>query len=301
MQVISMQSLSWDNYQYVLAIHRCQTIAGAARSLGVNETTVSRRLVQTERFLQSRLFSRRSSGLVATDSGLRLIQRLERVKFELDEGQAEVATGVEVIGGSLRVASELLLLNYMLVPSLHQLLDRHTSLSCELLTICANNSLKDCDVAVRYSDFINTGDSAGSNSSEVLGAVEFGVFAATRWGNESSADSIPWLVESENTKPKVQDSAWGSVEVLSASSQNRVRMAGAETLLSCAAAGLGKCLLPKGVGLRNPALVQLNDSASCPPQDVVRLCQPELLGTDRLAACDEWLKHCVHAFNEPAG
>lgn len=293
-----MQSLSWDNYQYVLAIHRCQTIAGAARSLGVNETTVSRRLVQTERCLQSRLFSRRSSGLVATDSGLRLIQRLERVKFELDEGQAEVVTGIDVIGGSLRVAADLLLLNYMLVPSLHQLLDPHTSLRCELLTIGIHDPLKDCDVAVRYSDLINTAGSAEGTSSKVLGAIEFGVFAAARWGNESSTDSIPWLTESCKTKSKVQDSVRGSVEVLSASTQNRVSMASSETLLSCVAAGLGKCLLPAGVGLRNPALVQLHDSTSSPAQEVVRLCQPELIGTARLAACDEWLKQCVYSFNE---
>lgn len=282
-----MQSLSWDNYQYVLAIHRCHTLAGAARSMGVNETTVSRRLAQTEQFLQLRLFSRRSTGLVPTESGLQLIQRLERAKFEIDEAEAAIMTQHSAIGGALRIACNTLLLNNMLVPCLSHLLEQYPALACELVTMGVSEPMRDSDIALRFGDSIQSSRSEQRNPPLVLGRIEFGVFAASRWNNVATSAPAPWLVHLED-----------GLDWMPQAESTRLSMASADTLLSCARAGLGKCLLPKGVGLRHPDLVLLDDSAPVVVRDVVRICQPELIGTARLGACDEWLHQCLAFFND---
>ena len=38
-----MQGLDWNDLRFVLAVARAQSLAGAARQLGVNETTIARR------------------------------------------------------------------------------------------------------------------------------------------------------------------------------------------------------------------------------------------------------------------
>ena len=57
---------SWDDLRFLLAVARAGTLSGAARSLGVNHTTVSRRIQALEEHVGVRLFERLSSGWATT-------------------------------------------------------------------------------------------------------------------------------------------------------------------------------------------------------------------------------------------
>lgn len=59
-------SIDWDDLRVFLALARAGTLRGAARALGVNHATVTRRLGQLEAGLETRLFDRRPDGLVPT-------------------------------------------------------------------------------------------------------------------------------------------------------------------------------------------------------------------------------------------
>lgn len=50
--------MNWDDLRIFLAIARAGTLLGAARALGVNHTTVARRLSALEGALQADLFVR---------------------------------------------------------------------------------------------------------------------------------------------------------------------------------------------------------------------------------------------------
>ena len=63
--------LSWDDFRYVKAIAEERSLAGAAGSLGVNHSTVFRRLAQIEQQLGSRLFERGRAGYALTGCGSR--------------------------------------------------------------------------------------------------------------------------------------------------------------------------------------------------------------------------------------
>jgi DNA-binding transcriptional LysR family regulator len=71
--------LSWDDFRYVKAIADTRSLAGAAELLGVNHSTVFRRLDQIEQQLASRLFERGRGGYAPTASGERMIELAERV------------------------------------------------------------------------------------------------------------------------------------------------------------------------------------------------------------------------------
>ena len=92
--------LSWDDFRYVKAIADTRSLGGAAQSLGVNHSTVFRRLGQIEQHLGSRLFDRGRSGYAPTPCGEDMVRLAERV--------AEDITAFErrVTGQDLRPSGE---------------------------------------------------------------------------------------------------------------------------------------------------------------------------------------------------
>jgi DNA-binding transcriptional LysR family regulator len=70
-----MPSLDWDDLRHALAIGAAGSLAGASRTLGVNHTTVLRRLDALEAHLGSRLFDRQRRGYQPTEAGLALLEQ----------------------------------------------------------------------------------------------------------------------------------------------------------------------------------------------------------------------------------
>lgn len=64
-----MQRVSWDDWRFYLAVVDTGSLSGAARLLGVNASTVSRRLEQLEDALGARLFDRQPRGYAPTSVG----------------------------------------------------------------------------------------------------------------------------------------------------------------------------------------------------------------------------------------
>ncbi len=65
-----MQVLNWDDLKFILVVARARSLAGAARLIGVNETTVARRIAQAEKRLGARLFERNDGVLHPTEAGV---------------------------------------------------------------------------------------------------------------------------------------------------------------------------------------------------------------------------------------
>ena len=96
-----MSAADWNDLRYFLAIRRAGSLAGAARELRVDQTTVGRRLAALEDAFDARLFDRTPDGLVLTPAG-ESIATLERDYRLVSEeeflrvmGYAEVPEGYE--------------------------------------------------------------------------------------------------------------------------------------------------------------------------------------------------------------
>lgn len=72
----------WDDLRIVLAVARAGDLRKAAAAVGVNHSTMFRRLTALERSLGSKLFERLATGYRATDSGQRLLEAAERMETE---------------------------------------------------------------------------------------------------------------------------------------------------------------------------------------------------------------------------
>src|SRR5262245_66673667 len=66
---LDMAGIEWDDLRYILAVASAGSLAGAARHLGVNHTTVLRRVGAFETRLGLRLFERMPTGYVQPAGG----------------------------------------------------------------------------------------------------------------------------------------------------------------------------------------------------------------------------------------
>jgi DNA-binding transcriptional LysR family regulator len=86
--------LDWDDLRYFLEAARAGTLAGAARKLGTEHTTVGRRLAALERALGAALVLRGPDGLRLTALGERLLPSAEQIERTILSLRDLAETGV---------------------------------------------------------------------------------------------------------------------------------------------------------------------------------------------------------------
>ena len=145
-------SFRWDDLSVVLAVHRERTLAAAAGRLGVDASTVSRRLRALEEALGSRLFERTPDGLLPTDLVRRILPHAEAADAAARAVAAEAAGNETTATGLVRVAAANAMAAYVLAPRLTDLLEAHPGLRVELLvsTDLVDLTRFEADIAVRF-------------------------------------------------------------------------------------------------------------------------------------------------------
>ena len=78
-----MRGANWDDLRILLAVARAETMVAAARALGIDESTVARRLSALEARLGTKLVARTPTGVALTSDGAVLAARLERAEAEI--------------------------------------------------------------------------------------------------------------------------------------------------------------------------------------------------------------------------
>jgi DNA-binding transcriptional LysR family regulator len=113
-------NFNWDDLRTVLALVRGKTLAAAALELGVNYTTVSRRIARIETAVGQPLFLRLADGYQPTEVAHSV------AKHAVDMENAEHALSREMQGrdktlnGTLTVTAPQLLIAHFLAPAIDQ-------------------------------------------------------------------------------------------------------------------------------------------------------------------------------------
>jgi len=97
--------LDWSLLVDFLAIARAGTLSGAAISLGVNHSTVYRRLNQLEAQLGGRLFERLAQGYVLTEAGRRLLIHAEQAEVQLHAAERVLRGTDQALRGEVRLTA----------------------------------------------------------------------------------------------------------------------------------------------------------------------------------------------------
>jgi DNA-binding transcriptional LysR family regulator len=143
--------LDWDDLRYFLAVQRARTLAGASAQLGINATTVGRRLTALEERIGARLFDRTPNGYLLTAAGQDLVERAERMENEALAAERTVVGADQRRGGVVRVNVTEMLATRFVTPRLARFHDEHPEITLELN--CTHRSVhlgrREADIALR--------------------------------------------------------------------------------------------------------------------------------------------------------
>ena len=151
---ISPETLAWDDFRLIKAIIDARSLPGAATRLGLNHSTVFRRLGQIEAGLGLTLFERHRSGYVATPAGEEMAALAGRVDDEISAFALKLAGQEIKPAGDLRVTTNDTLLVDLLTPIFAGFLQSCPDIRLDILSgnQALNLSKRDADVAIRATD-----------------------------------------------------------------------------------------------------------------------------------------------------
>jgi DNA-binding transcriptional LysR family regulator len=147
-----MDTFEWDDLRYLLAFARAGSMQAAAKALGVNQSTVHRRILVLEQRAGRRLVERHLGSYRMTKLGSDLISSLDEVEAAVAAFGRRLAASDKELTGTVRVTcgSNLAarLRNTPLIDTFH---DRHSGLRLELVISdrFLDLSKGEADVAIR--------------------------------------------------------------------------------------------------------------------------------------------------------
>lgn len=143
--------MEWDELRYVLAVADAGSLAGAARKLGVNHTTVLRRIGAFEKQLGLRLFERLPSGYALTTGGEELINTARQIDDTVAALERRLAGQDLRLSGVVRITTTDTLMGSILPAMLAEFRVAHPGIQLEiaLSNMMFNLSKRDADVAIR--------------------------------------------------------------------------------------------------------------------------------------------------------
>jgi DNA-binding transcriptional LysR family regulator len=143
--------VNWDDLRYFLEVARTQRASGAAKRLGVDHTTVARRVRELETALGTVLFEKsRAGGFVLTAEGQRLVAYADAVETTVQSASEQFAGGAHSLSGHVRVGATEGFGCFFLSAQLSRFAANHPNISIDLLPVphFVSLSKREADLAI---------------------------------------------------------------------------------------------------------------------------------------------------------
>jgi DNA-binding transcriptional LysR family regulator len=249
---------AWDDLRLVLAIERSGNLAAAASAIGVNHSTMFRRLTALEKEIGSKLFERLATGYRATESGRRLLEAAERMETEAIALDRELTGRDTRLTGQLRVTCSETLAYSILIEEMSRFRKAYPGITIDLIVDnkVIDLSRREADVALRA-----TRPSQGDLFGRKLNDIHWGLYASKAYLKDHPAPKRLADIEQHaligwsETSPQTKAADWlaGTAPLTAIS----FRASGIVNQLIGAREGLGIALLPTYLAGAEPGLVRV--------------------------------------------
>lgn len=150
----ALSALSWDDLRVVAAVAEAGSLPAAAVRLGLDHSTVFRRLGRIEAALGLGLFERRREGYAVTPAGEEVVALARRLDEDVTAVTRRLAGRAPTPSGEVRVTTADSLLVHLMTPLFARFRARCPEVRLDV--VIANQSLnlskRDADVAIRAGD-----------------------------------------------------------------------------------------------------------------------------------------------------
>jgi DNA-binding transcriptional LysR family regulator len=146
-----MHNTNWDDMRFFLALCREGSVTGAGRSLGVNHTTVARRINALEDSLGTRLFDHARDGYEMTQAAENMYERASRMEEIAQAIDRDVFGQDAELKGPLKITVAHDVAERLVIPRLREFRDAYPCIDLDILTTTGLVDLaaREADIALR--------------------------------------------------------------------------------------------------------------------------------------------------------
>ena len=287
--------LEWDDARYLLAVHRAGSLSEAGRKLGVNQSTVGRRLATLEAALGARMFHRTRDGYVLAVAGQRVLRHAESMEEQAHAIEREVLGQEARLTGLVRLTGPDAFSARIVMPILGRFRERYPDIDLELLADNRNLNLtkREADLAVR----------TGRPKEPQVVSRRVTDFAAAPYASQAylAQRGVPRaghfkghdIVGFDEGLGRIEEAQW----LTKHARHGRVVFRSASTPVQLAAtlAGMGIAVLPCYLGDRESTLVRLGTEGDRILKAVWIGMHKDLQHATRIRACVDFLATEIRA------
>lgn len=282
--------MNWDDLRYVLAISRSGSLSGAARRLGVDQTTVSRRLAALERDLGTPMFLRTRGGMTPTETGkaaIAEIGRMENAAVRLTESIEQVGTAPS---GLVRLATMPWILEHVLIPRLGDLHAAYPDIELHGIADLHERSpgRGETELALRFEL-----PARGTEKEVEIAELTYSTYAPV---NAREAE-LPWagsVIYFDRFAPQ----QWLEDRIAASGETVRFLSGDAGIVLAAVKAGATRALLPDLLAAREPCLRRCSEQGPTLTRKLRLLVHPDVEGMARVEAATDWIRSCFAAASD---
>jgi DNA-binding transcriptional LysR family regulator len=246
--------IDWDDVRYFLAVARAGSLRAAAERLGVNHSTVLRRIAQLEQRLGARMFEKLPSGYRLTAAGEEVLEFAGQMEASSRQLETRVLGRDQGVRGLLRVTLPPPLASHLLMPDFAEFARLHPDIEMEIASSgeLANLTNREADVAIRvvYDRKTLPLNLHGLKGPEVFGGVYISRDRLAAW-RAGARDLVRWIVISSHGIPD-----WASAGEVGATG-GAFRVTDIAAQIAAVRQGLGLTTLPCFVADPDPLLARV--------------------------------------------
>lgn len=280
--------MNWDDLRLFLAVARCGSISGAAKQLGVQHSTVSRRIRQFELKLGVRLIERKQGGYELTSAGKNVQGAATSIEREVLGIDVELKGKDSHLIGPLRVTAINNMASSILMPIFAEFSKQHPLIKLHIAVSNLDASLaqRDADVAIRLTN----------SPPDTLIGNRIVTVASTIYGSRSYVQKL----RKTNTEPKwigVNCCGFHRTWTKQACGEQPHNFISDDTLLTLAAIkeDMGLSILPCFMGDTDPSLQRYREPDPAYNLGLWILLHPDLKRTARVQAFRD---HMISGINQ---
>lgn len=283
-------SINWNDLQFILAVAETGSLSAAGRALGVNHSTVLRRISDFEEKNGCKLFERSPTGYVMTSDSHDVISALRSIEESVFRLERSVTALGSPFAGRVRVTSTDTICQYILPLHIKALNDKHPELEVELFS--TNNRLDlsqlDAEITIRPSETLQDG-LVGERICD-LGFHVYGSPEYLKINQSRSMDGHRWLgVVNPTARSPV-----GKWEAETKGKNVVFRSDSFATLCRAAEQGMGLCMLPNFIGDSSMGLVYAEHFPEVLTTGVWLACHKKLVGSQRINFLMGYFSRALH-------
>lgn len=282
--------MDWDALQVFLTVARTGRISAAAKRLGVEHTTVSRRLSALEADLGVPLFYRTTTGYLLTVHGQNVLSNAETMERAALAVAARAREGSGAVGGRVRIAIPPEMASHWLAPQLNTFRAKHPQIELQILVGTRQRDLTrgEAELAVQSPNprqqgligvRIGRGRMALYASSDLLAGKALWVDSL------STFPQMPLLAYTPEFH-LLQAEKW--FQPILAAAHFGLRTNSTHALLAAVRAGAGIAVLPRFIARGDGRLVAVSDDVAAP--EVWLITHPEFRRDPKVRATADFLK-----------